>query len=59
MLTLRLRSKPTGSIKAHRRIIEAIQKGRMTEAHRYAREHRVNARDELVPLIVSFGIKHM
>jgi DNA-binding GntR family transcriptional regulator len=59
MLTLKLRSKPTGSIAAHRRIIGAIQKGRVAEAHRYAREHRVSAREELVPLIVSFGIKHM
>lgn len=59
LLTLKLRSKPTGSAAAHRRIIGAIQKGRVAEAHRYAREHRVSARDELVPLIVSVGIKHM
>src|SRR5215213_6538451 len=59
MLTLKLRSKPTGSSAAHRRIIGAIQKGRVAEAHRYAREHRVSAREELIPLIVSFGIKHM
>ncbi len=32
MLTLKLRSKPTGSIAAHRRIIAAIQKGRVAEA---------------------------
>lgn len=59
MLTLKLRSKPSGSIAAHRRIVGAIRKGRIAEAHRYAREHRVSARDELVPLIVSFGIKHL
>ena len=59
MLTLKLRSKPTGSIASHRRIIGAIQKGKVVEAHRLAREHRVAARDELVPLIVSFGIKHL
>ncbi len=59
MLTLKLRSKPTGSVASHRRIIGAIQKGRVAEAHRYAREHRLRARDELVPLIVSFGIKHL
>ena len=59
MITLKLRSKPTRSIAAHRRIIAAIQKGRVAEAHRYAREHRISARDELVPLIVNFGIKHL
>jgi DNA-binding GntR family transcriptional regulator len=59
MLTLKLRSKPTGSVAAHRRIIAAIQKGKIAEAHRYARDHRVRARDELVPLIVRFGIKHI
>jgi DNA-binding GntR family transcriptional regulator len=59
MLTLKLRSKPTGSTAAHKRIIGAIQKGKAAEAHRYAREHRVRARDELVPLIVSFGIRHL
>jgi DNA-binding GntR family transcriptional regulator len=59
MLTLKLRSKPTGSTAAHKRIIGAIQKGKVGEAHRYAREHRVRARDELVPLIVSFGIRHL
>lgn len=59
MLTLKLRSKPTGSIASHRRIVGAIRDGKVAEAHRLAREHRVNARDELVPLIVSFGIKHL
>jgi DNA-binding GntR family transcriptional regulator len=59
MLTLKLRSVPTRSTAAHRRIISAIQKGKAAEAHRYARDHRVSARDELVPLIVRFGIKHL
>jgi DNA-binding GntR family transcriptional regulator len=59
MLTLKLRPKPTGSIAAHERIIGAIREGRAAEAHRSARDHRVGARDELVPLIVSFGIKHL
>jgi DNA-binding GntR family transcriptional regulator len=59
MLTLNLRPKPTRSIAAHRRIIGAIRRGSVAEAHRYAREHRVAARDELVPLIVGFGIKHI
>jgi DNA-binding GntR family transcriptional regulator len=59
IFTLKLRSKPTRSAAAHRRIITAIQRGRVAEAHRHARDHRVKARDELVPLIVSFGIKHL
>jgi DNA-binding GntR family transcriptional regulator len=59
MLTLRLRSRPTGSIAAHRDIIAAIRKGKAAEAHQQARQHRIGARDELVPLIVSVGIKHL
>jgi DNA-binding GntR family transcriptional regulator len=59
MLTLRLRSRPTGSVAAHRDIIAAIRKGKAAEAHQQARQHRIGARDELVPLIVSVGIKHL
>jgi DNA-binding GntR family transcriptional regulator len=59
MVTLKLRSRPTGSIAAHRDIIAAIRKGKAVEAHRHARQHRIGARDELVPLIVSVGIKHL
>lgn len=59
MLTLKLRSKPTGSIAAHRRITAAIREGRVADAHKHARQHRIDARDELIPLIESFGIKHL
>jgi DNA-binding GntR family transcriptional regulator len=59
MLTLKLRPKPTGSAAAHRAIAEAIRKGRVAEAHESARQHRIDARDELLPLIESFGIKHL
>jgi DNA-binding GntR family transcriptional regulator len=59
MLTLKLRSKPTGSIAAHRDIIAAIRKGKAAEAHQQARQHRISARDELIPLIVRVGIKHL
>jgi len=59
MLTLKLRSKPSGSSAAHRRIIRAIAKGQVAEAHRCARAHRVRARDEVVPLIVSYGLKQL
>jgi DNA-binding GntR family transcriptional regulator len=59
MLTLRLRSRPTGSVAAHKDIIAAIRKGKAAEAHQQARQHRIGARDELVPLIMSVGIKHL
>jgi DNA-binding GntR family transcriptional regulator len=59
MLTLKLRSKPAGSAAGHRRIIAAIRNGTHDEAHLCAREHRVLARNELVPLIVSIGMKHL
>jgi DNA-binding GntR family transcriptional regulator len=59
MLTLKLRSRPTGSVASHRRIIAAIRKGKVADAHQHARDHRVGARDELVPLIVNIGIKHL
>lgn len=59
MLTLRLRSKPVGSAAAHRRIIAAIREGDLNNAHLCAREHRVAARDELLPLIVDVGLNHL
>jgi hypothetical protein len=31
----------------------------MADAHQHARQHRIDARDELLPLIQSFGIKHL
>lgn len=59
MLTLKLRAKPVGSAAAHQRITAAIRNGACDEAHLAARQHRVAARDELVPLIVSIGMKHL
>jgi DNA-binding GntR family transcriptional regulator len=59
MLTLKLRPKPTGSAAAHRSIAEAVRKGQTAEAHQHARQHRIDARDELLALIQSFGIKHL
>jgi DNA-binding GntR family transcriptional regulator len=59
MLTLKLRSRPNGSVAAHRDLITAIRNGKAAEAHQQARQHRIGARDELVPLIVSVGIKHL
>jgi DNA-binding GntR family transcriptional regulator len=59
MLTLRLRALPTESAEAHRRIVRAIDGGDAAGAHLHAREHRVRARDELVPLIERVGIRHI
>jgi DNA-binding GntR family transcriptional regulator len=59
MLTLKLRARPTGSAEAHRRIVTAIENGDAAGAHLHARDHRVRARDELVPLIESVGIRHI
>jgi DNA-binding GntR family transcriptional regulator len=59
MLTLKLRPRPAGSAAAHRSIAEAIRKGQVAQAHQHARQHRIHARDELLPLIESFGIKHL
>lgn len=59
MLTLRMRPKPTASIDDHQAIIEAIRRGQVAEAHDFARRHRIRARDELMPLLMQFGIKQL
>lgn len=59
MLTLKLRTKPTGSAQAHRLIIAAVRAGEAGEAHRRARAHRVAARDEIVPLIEHIGLRQL
>jgi DNA-binding GntR family transcriptional regulator len=57
LLTLKLRPKPAGSTQEHRQIIEAIRAGDASAAHRTARQHRVRARDELLPLIAQLGLR--
>jgi DNA-binding GntR family transcriptional regulator len=59
MLTLRLRTKLETSTEEHRVIAEAIRNGTADAARRAARTHRLRARDELLPLIQSFGFKHL
>jgi DNA-binding GntR family transcriptional regulator len=59
MLTLRLRARPVDSAQAHRLIIAAVRAGDAGEAHRYARAHRVAARDEIVPLIEHIGLRQL
>jgi DNA-binding GntR family transcriptional regulator len=59
MLTLKLRARPAGSAQAHRLISAAVRAGDADEAHRRAREHRVAARDEIVPLIEHIGLRQL
>lgn len=59
MLTLRLRPKPTASAREHRAITEAIRRGDPHAARERAKRHRVAARDQLLPLLGEFGMKHL
>ena len=59
MLTLRLRPKPTASAREHRGIVEAIGRGDAPAARDRAKRHRVNARNQLLPLLGQFGMKHL
>jgi DNA-binding GntR family transcriptional regulator len=59
MLTLKLRPQPTNSVAEHRRIAGTIREGNAVEAHDCARRHRMRARDELIPLLIESGIRHL
>lgn len=57
-MTLHLRPQPTGSAAEHGRITDAIERGDAAAAGSAAREHRRNARDQLVPILrrVNFSV---
>ncbi|AOO83275.1 GntR family transcriptional regulator [Bosea vaviloviae] len=59
MLTLRLRPRLPISTEEHRATIDAIRDGASEAAREAARQHRVRARDELLPLIESIGLRHL
>jgi DNA-binding GntR family transcriptional regulator len=59
MLTLRLRPRLPISGAEHRATIDAIRNGMPEAAREAARHHRVRARDELLPLIESVGLRHL
>jgi DNA-binding GntR family transcriptional regulator len=59
MLTLRLRRELDASVAEHRRIVAAIRAADAGSAHRLAREHRIRARDTLLPLLETFGLRHL
>lgn len=59
MLTLNLRRGLDASIAEHSRIAQAVRMGRPADALEAARMHRIRARDELLPILVSYGLKHL
>ena len=59
MLTLRLRPKPLQSPCQHAAITEAIRRGDAPAAGQAARLHRVLARDQIVPLLAKYGMRHL
>ncbi len=59
MLTLKLRRELGASVAEHRALIEAINRGDPAAAHDRLHDHRLRARDELLPLLESFGLKHL
>ena len=59
MLTLKLRRELGASVAEHREIIDAIARGDAMRAQERAHHHRLRARDELLPLLESFGLKHL
>ncbi|POR57010.1 GntR family transcriptional regulator [Bosea psychrotolerans] len=58
-LTLRLRPRLPISTEEHRAMIDAIRDGVPELAREAARQHRVRARGELLPLIESIGLRHL
>ena len=59
MLTLKLRPTLAASSGEHFAIAAAIRRGDRVAAYATARGHRQRARDELLPLIESFGFRHL
>ena len=59
MLTLNLRRGLDASIAEHRQIAKAVRMGKTLEALEAARSHRIRARDELLPILNSYGLKHL
>jgi len=59
MMTLRLRAKPTKSLKEHQALIAAIKSGDAMLSCSEAQSHRRRARSELLPLLDQFGMKHL
>lgn len=59
MLTLNLRRGLDASIAEHREIAASIRAGRPADALASARSHRIRARNELLPILETYGLKHL
>jgi DNA-binding GntR family transcriptional regulator len=59
MLTVRLRPPPARSVAEHDALVRAIRDGKQAGARSAARAHRLRARDEILPLLERFGMKHL
>ena len=59
VMTLRLRPKPIGSASQHMEIVEAIRRGDPPAARDAAYRHRAGARDQIVPLLNEYGMRHL
>lgn len=59
MLTLNLRRGLDASIAEHRQIAMAVRTGKSADALKAARSHRIRARDELLPILKNYGLKHL
>jgi DNA-binding GntR family transcriptional regulator len=59
MLTLKLRRELGSSVAEHRAIIAAVEGGDPEKALARVHDHRLRARDELLPILESFGLKHL
>lgn len=59
MTTLRLRAKPTKSVKEHQAIVKAIRQGDLGLASGLTKAHRLRARDDLLPLLEQLGMKYL
>nr|WP_238205344.1 GntR family transcriptional regulator [Methylobacterium aerolatum] len=59
MITLKLRRELGSSVAEHRAIIEAIRSGDAKAAQAHVHDHRLRARDELLPILESFGLRHL
>jgi DNA-binding GntR family transcriptional regulator len=59
MITLRIRPRPERSVLEHRSIVDAIKKGSPSEAREAAKQHRVRARNQLLPLLEEVGLRQL
>jgi DNA-binding GntR family transcriptional regulator len=59
MMTLRLRARLMKSVTEHQSLVVAIRNGMTALAGERAKAHRRRARNELLPLLNQFGMKHL